>query len=328
MAIETTTVDQDFPLCALISKANGEELIGTANHFEHCFVLELPLPWPRDAFQSVHLPKDLSALFKAANARGLNLRPQAIVPDPIYSQPGYTRVILYRRPAKLFTRYEKQEYLVPEAQVVSLIEALLEQSSALSRFDPYRQATDHLREILVCTHGRRDTCCGTMGFPLYNTLRHDYAEPESLRVWRTSHTGGHRFAPTLIDFPDGRYWGRIDVDQLDRLVHHQGEVAELIDCYRGWSALTTLEQVVEREIWLQEGWHWLNYRVTSQITNEDKLANRAEVAVAFADVTGTTVGGYQATVEQRGTVLTLPSSGNGPLREEPLYRVCELNKLT
>jgi hypothetical protein len=254
MTLETTTPGRELQLCALVSKANGEEPIGSAAHFEICLVMELTLPWPKDAWQAAHLPAGLLDLFKRVEAQGVKLRPQAVIPDPDYSKPGYTRLICYRRPAARFSRYQKQEYLVPDGQVTALAEALLEQPSALSRFEPYRQETDHIREILVCTHGSRDTCCGSFGFRIYEPLRRDYATSETLRVWRTSHTGGHRFAPTLIDFPEGRYWGRVEADILDNLLHRRGSVVDLAESYRGWSALTTLEQVAERDIWLQEGW--------------------------------------------------------------------------
>ena len=48
--------------------------------------------------------------------------------------------------------------------------------------------------LLVCTHGGRDRCCGSDGTRLFQAL----FPPPGVRVWRTSHTAGHRFAPTAI----------------------------------------------------------------------------------------------------------------------------------
>jgi len=315
-------------LCALVSKANGEEPIGSAVSFEQCLVMELPLPWPRDAWQAGHVPQEILAVLKRAEARGGNVRPQAILPDWEYSVPGKTRLFHYRRPAENITQYEKQEYVVPEAEVEALVVAIFEAPDRLPSFAPYRQATENVREILVCTHGSRDTCCGSFGVPIYQTLREQYtaASNGQLRVWRTSHTGGHRFAPTLIDFPQGHYWGRVEVDMLDLLINRTGPVSGLGDFYRGWSALSTLEQVVEREIWLKEGWDWLNYQKTSRVLSLDEAANRADVEVTFTPPKPGPSGVYEATVEQYDTVRTLPSSGSGPLREEPLYRVSRLAK--
>ena len=53
------------------------------------------------------------------------------------------------------------------------------------------------RDILVCTHGARDACCGKFGYGFYVEMRGLAAvRGDGVRVWRTSHLGGHRFAPT------------------------------------------------------------------------------------------------------------------------------------
>ena len=53
-------------------------------------------------------------------------------------------------------------------------------------------------DVLVCTHGTRDTCCGSLGTRLWRDL-----DAGGATVRRTSHTGGHRFAPTAVTF---RWW--------------------------------------------------------------------------------------------------------------------------
>ena len=57
---------------------------------------------------------------------------------------------------------------------------------------------------LICTHGSRDACCGTLGGKLYKNLLEQEANTpkENLpTIWQTSHLGGHRFAPTILQFP-------------------------------------------------------------------------------------------------------------------------------
>ena len=318
---------EQYRLCAQVSRANGEEPIGSAVTFEQCLIIELPLPWPRDAMQTLHLPSGVLEVLTRASEGGLKVRPQAIIPDEEYSLPGHTRIIRYAQPAGYLSRFQKQEYVVPQEQVGALVKALFEQPEALPAFAAFRQQTDAVREILVCTHGSRDTCCGTLGVPIYKALRQDYAAASDgrLRVWRTSHTGGHRFAPTLIDFPDGHYWGRVEPAMLDLLVHRSGPVAQLREYYRGWSALSHLEQVVEREAWQAEGWTWLDYHKISQIRTADQADGWAEVILSFNGPAGL-AGSYEAIVEQCGSVMTLPSSGSGPLREEPLYQVLNLKR--
>ena len=63
---------------------------------------------------------------------------------------------------------------------------LLEQPEPSPDFAAYRQPTGHIRDLLVCTHGTRDRCCATFGYPVYNRLRRTFEQNESgtNRVWR------------------------------------------------------------------------------------------------------------------------------------------------
>jgi len=120
--------------------------------------------------------------------------------------------------------------------------------------------------MLVCTHGNVDAACARFGYPIYKLLRDSYAaQPGSnLRAWRCSHFGGHKFAPTLVDLPEGRYWGHLEPEVVDILVRRQGEISRLRSHYRGWSGLGKFEQIAERDIWLREGWDWLTYAKSGQ----------------------------------------------------------------
>lgn len=66
-----------------------------------------------------------------------------------------------------------------------------------------RMETDPL--FLVCTNGARDPCCAERGRPLAATLDKEFED----RVWECSHIGGDRFAPNLVCFPHGVYFGRV-----------------------------------------------------------------------------------------------------------------------
>jgi hypothetical protein len=60
--------------------------------------------------------------------------------------------------------------------------------------------------LLVCTNGRRDVCCALRGRPV--ALEAAALAPG--RVWESSHTGGHRFAPTGVLLPHGVALARLD----------------------------------------------------------------------------------------------------------------------
>lgn len=78
---------------------------------------------------------------------------------------------------------------------------------------------------LVCTHGRRDPCCATLGIPLYQALQ----AIAPAQTWQTSHLGGHRFAPVIAVLPSGYGYGRLAPDDMPtwHAAHARGHLSHL-----------------------------------------------------------------------------------------------------
>lgn len=79
------------------------------------------------------------------------------------------------------------------------------------------RSTDPL--LLVCTHGKRDVCCAVKGRPAAQALHNIHGD----RVWETSHSKGHRFAPTMILLPWNYSYGRISVAETDRVIREAAD---------------------------------------------------------------------------------------------------------
>lgn len=255
--------------CSIFSKASGEDPIGTAIAADLWIMIEVPRPWAQDPWQGESAA--LLALFQALEKRPRlwqQLRILAIAPDRHYSHPGYRHVICYRRPGRLFAQYEAAHYCVPLAKLPQLVEAFVFRASRLTEFERDRQPP--VRSLFVCTHTHYDVACGRFGTPLFKTLRRDYAKDGQLQVWQTGHFGGHNFAPTLIDFPQGQFWGHLVPAVLEAIVHRRGEVAALRQYYRGWGGLSRWGQVAERELWMQAGWAWLNVPKGERLVSQDR----------------------------------------------------------
>jgi len=78
---------------------------------------------------------------------------------------------------------------------------------------------------------------------------------------RTSHTGGHRFAPTAIVLPQGTAWAFVDDDALRRIVARSGPLDDLLPRYRGFSGLMSAPvQALDRAAFAAVGWDWLEHR--------------------------------------------------------------------
>jgi hypothetical protein len=280
----TLANDTESYLCALVARALGENAIGSAGKWPSCLLIEVPTPWARDAVQSAHFPQSLRAVLSNASAGGVTPRVQGLVPDPEYSVEGHTRVLYARKPEVAFARYDRDEFLVPTHLLSQLADALLLFPAELPRFEEFRQDSAGIRDILVCTHGNRDACCAKFGVSIYQALRQKYApaSQDRLRVWRTSHTGGHRFAPTLVDLPEGRCWGYVQPDMLEHLVLRNGPVSDLRGSYRGWCMLgSAFEQVAECAAFMKEGWAWATYLKTSRLRSVAQDGSRADVRIEF-----------------------------------------------
>jgi hypothetical protein len=113
------------------------------------------------------------------------------------------------------------------------------------------------RHVLICTHGRRDRCCGSGGTRLYEQVAPGWRRPEQL--WRTSHLGGHRFAPTALILPEGTMWAFLDPPTLAAIVDRSADVGQVGRYYRGCTLLTDRRmQLADRCALERVGWSWLD----------------------------------------------------------------------
>lgn len=315
----TLTTASQRHLCSRVSLASREDPIGFALPYERYLFVELPTPWPEDPWTSRHAPEGLNEVAENARNGGLRLRLLALAPEAAYSEPGKRRVLRFCKPQGPFAQLERLEYHVPDEVASALTAALLETPETLPAFDAYRQETGGARDLMVCTHGSVDLCCAKFGYPLYEHLKRTYAN-ESLRVWRTSHFGGHRFAPTVLDLPSEHYWAYLTPEVLEPLATRTGDVARLRAHYRGWAGVGHFAQVAECEAFMLEGWRWTSYlkqgevlSVSSPLAEDEHPAFAAnppewvEVRLHFRSPDARTEGHYDATVAYSGTVRVLES---------------------
>jgi hypothetical protein len=133
-----------------------------------------------------------------------------------------------------------------------------------------------VKDLLVCIHGMRDFCCGSLGAALAVSLTNEQL-PEGVRLWRTSHTGGHRFAPNLIVLPEGTLWAYADETLAGRVLNRTGPVEEVVDHYRGCAGLPGPQvQAVEREVLRQVGWDLFDQHRTGEVTDDGTVRLTAQ----------------------------------------------------
>ncbi len=339
----TSTTDSRF--CSVCARQAGLNPAGSGGAaYEIIIAAELPLPWPLGLFSDAQrMPPevlDIMAHIRDEYQRDgtLRIRPLGLAPDDAYTTPGMRRVICWRRPEGPFAQFERAEYLVPEDQLGPLFYALaLEEPERLAAFATYRQESDDVRDLLVCTHGSVDAACAKFGHPTYTHLRQIAADSDRrLRAWRTTHFGGHVFAPTLIDMPHGSFWGYVDPDTAEWLVQRTGDPARLREHYRGWAGLPApFLQVLERELFALHGWEWLQYAKSGHVLAQDETAQLdehshaepawAEVQLDYRVPAGATRR-ITARVELTNRIEAIHSSGNDETYAYPQYAVAWLHE--
>lgn len=241
-------------------RALGVDPVGTAGDGRGYLLVDVALPWPRE----VSAMAGLGPVLAAADAAGL--RVQATVPTP---GAGH-RVVAHRHRREhpgWFAGYERVEVEVTPGDVV-------EAAVALAAGDLKATPTTAL-DVLVCAHGARDVCCGSGGTALALAVLAD--DLPGVRVARTSHTGGHRFAPTAFVLPAGTAWAHADIDLVRRVLARAGAVDDLLARYRGSTGIGPAPaQAAERAAFAAVGWGWLDRRRRATVGDDGTVVVEAD----------------------------------------------------
>lgn len=242
--------------CSTITRTEGIDPIGTAGYYDGFLIIEVPPPWPHDVSEI----GGLEQVATQANAR--NIRVQAAVPcgDAPPSVALYT------------WRPDLGRYVGTEAPMGS---------------DPARTALAFLGnesipgvrpveviDVLVCGHGRRDRCCGRLGAALEVKVRSaEMFNGGRVRLRRTSHLGGHRFAPTALLLGEGTCWAYLDSQSLVDVLARRSAVRNYLRHYRGCTGLPSAGlQALERAVLEEEGWDLFNRARHGSVLDDGRFA--------------------------------------------------------
>ncbi|HLO83715.1 MAG TPA: sucrase ferredoxin [Nostocaceae cyanobacterium] len=269
--------------CSDYSRQIGEELIGSATNYQTYILVECPPPWISAAFNSKWVPDNLRVLVEEVQKAKLPIRFLLIANDESH-QVDSTTLLIYQQQECLSQGYKKQEFRLPNIeQVAGVVRKWLSGKNS-----DYAIETNITRDILVCTHGNHDKCCARYGNPFYFYASKTIADLklEHVRLWRSTHFGGHRFAPTAIDFPDGRYYGLLEQESLSAILTRSGDIQCFNQVYRGWGILPPALQILERELMLHHGWEWFNYKVAGKILEQSLDNNTFLAELSFEQPAG------------------------------------------
>ncbi|UQN08452.1 sucrase ferredoxin [Deinococcus sp. QL22] len=245
-----TAAPPRLSLCSDVSRAAGEDPIGTAPHWREVTVLELDVPlWARlrDVENWTPEQRDVFARLRGKVEAGAGFG--LLMSAPL--QAGRPlRVRHYRQGSGGYLRRDYQSALPQAEWARGLIDTLLEPENLNGWQAVESPATSP--DVHVCTHGTVDAACGRYGVPVHAALR-----SAGLRAWRTGHFGGHRFAATAVDLPSGYLWAHLTPELAVRVARREVHPAEVARHLRGFAGLPRLGQILDRELLIRYGWAWL-----------------------------------------------------------------------
>jgi len=201
----STTRNPRSGTAVLCSDATREPLPGTAKTGNLILALEYPYAWGRDILDGDALGAELAGQIKRWLKQN-RAQLQFIRRPGRAGQQDRGSVALYIADAAAETpTLERMELPGPEQ--------LMQVDLSTPGHTPGAHRVEHPL-LLVCTHGKRDICCAVKGRPLASRLHADYPEI----VWESSHTKGHRFAPSMILLPWNYSFGSLDAVSAKNMV--------------------------------------------------------------------------------------------------------------
>jgi hypothetical protein len=205
-------------------------------------LIEHPGPWPAEPTEAA-LPPKLHALVTAADALGIRVQ--------LIRRPGRRSRWDPDQPVTLFAGWTagdspwlRRGISYGDSFSGSIGGSVGLDLEALAAGRPPLFGVPMNEPIfLVCTHARRNACCGRFGLPLAAGLSSLYPT----QVWETSHVGGHKFAANLVLLPHGLYYGPVDAEGAVLAIEAYRSGGVALSRYRGRAGQAREEQAAEYE---------------------------------------------------------------------------------
>lgn len=236
-------------LCSSSSRTAGEPLAATATRAQFWVAVEQPGPWGRNALTESGLDERIGAELErrvaAPGGRAVVIRSPGghATPTVHPAGPGRQVFVGYSNGERTWLRSGQlsveQLIEVDWAAVATGNPVPVVALSSPSRADDASSAC-----LLVCTNGRRDTCCAVLGRPMALAL----ADAHPGRVWECSHLGGHRFAPSMLVLPTLAVYGRLGVAQAEDVLTAAAGGRIYPEGLRGRTFLAPAEQAAESAV--------------------------------------------------------------------------------
>ncbi|MFK7824040.1 MAG: sucrase ferredoxin [Oligoflexales bacterium] len=305
--------------CSLLTKNHTPSIIGTAGYKPCQIFIEFAQPWNSNVIGTPGFPEGVDVLLK-------KLMRQYKVPISLNSMCRESKpnkeashlFILYSKPGDKCA-YSFFSYEIALNKVESFLTHLLPDifdNGITYQSDAFRKK----RAVMICCHGERDRCCGKFGLDLFNHMnRFTIDKKLPIDVWKSSHIGGHKYAPTLMDLPSMRVWGHLSNAEAESLLVKDQFNTNLLKRYRGFCSLSnSYEQFAESEALKKFAWEWLDRDDFRVCSDWQKSSDDAKGQVNFyRDSEADSV--FRCMVSQSGTYESQASCFKSEKKSIPIY---------
>ena len=258
--------------CSNSTRFSNENIICSVAKLDAQIAIELEEPWASIPLKSIKFPQALQNLLPQLAKLKLEFGLNYFAKNE-FSVKNHTRIFIFKRVGSEFEDFRKLELLVPNSALQDITPLFLEYfSSGKNPFQNWEiKSHENLNEIFVCIHGERDQCCGKYGLHLYQDFQNQISSKfhSQFRVWKSTHIGGHRYAPTFYEAPSMRWYGLFDSNDIPYFLNREEPHFKVKNNYRGINGIMNKYALLaENELFKKYSWNWIkaenkNYEVTA-----------------------------------------------------------------
>ncbi|WP_161597525.1 sucrase ferredoxin [Fluviispira multicolorata] len=321
---------KEYIECSFATRQSQEDIICSVSPIDVQISIELNEPWSSVPSKSEtflhhkHLFEVLPSFFKEKIKSGVNHFAQNE-----FSLANHTRIFYFQKTSHEFSAYKKIELLVPNHEfkeaIYSLKDYQLENKNDFKKWEV--TLNKDCREVFICTHAERDNCCGKYGLQIFNKFKEENSKLEKgrFRIWKSSHIGGHRYAPTFFEAPSMRWYGLFNIEDVPHFLNRVENNFQIENNYRGFSGInSSFVQMAEKELFKKYSWQWdLAQNKNYEIILSDDCSNATVLFYfSFPDANGVVKKIYDIQFEK--LITGIASCGSDDSKSVKQYKIVEI----